>query len=130
MIRYVLFRIRDGKKIEAVGKGRGGKWQNWWKRCVNGLIEAPYNTNDGVHYIIFITVPNSMSTFAKDTSLCPLLRGVVMRLMTHKYCWGNNPKRQTLKGRKCRIIASGKMNSILVEFETGQRECVSRRAVR
>ena len=46
------------------------------------------------------------------------------------YFWGNNPKRKTMKGRSCRIIASGKMNSILVEFANGQRECVSRRAIR
>ena len=35
-----------------------------------------------------------------------------------------------MKGRKCRILAAAKMNSILIEFEDGQRECVSRRAVR
>ena len=50
--------------------------------------------------------------------------------MTHTYYWGNNPKRKSLKGRKCRIIAAGKMNSIQIEFENGQMECVSRRAVR
>ena len=50
--------------------------------------------------------------------------------MTHTYCWANNPKRETLKGRKCRILAAGKMNSVFIEFENGQQECVSRRAVR
>lgn len=49
---------------------------------------------------------------------------------THIYAWGNNPKRATLKGRKCCIVASGKMNSIMIEFENGQREIVSRRSVR
>ena len=46
------------------------------------------------------------------------------------YHWGNNPKRATLKGRKCRILARGKMGSILIEFENGQREIVSWRAVK
>jgi len=49
---------------------------------------------------------------------------------THRFAWGNNPKRATLKGRECKILASGKMNSIVVEFEDGQKECVSRMAVR
>lgn len=44
--------------------------------------------------------------------------------------WGNNSKRHTMKGRKCRIIARGRMNSIEIEFEDGQREIVSRYSVR
>ena len=48
----------------------------------------------------------------------------------YEYRWGNNPKRATLKGRKCRVLARGKMNSCMVEFENGQRECVSRNALR
>jgi len=50
--------------------------------------------------------------------------------MTHTFYWGNNSKRATLKGRECKVLASAKMNSILIEFEDGQKECVSRRAVR
>ena len=50
--------------------------------------------------------------------------------VTHRFAWGNNPKRATLKGRRCRKIASGKMGSVLVEFEGGQREIISRRALR
>jgi len=47
------------------------------------------------------------------------------------YSWGNNSKRETMKGRKCRILARGKMNSILIEFtDNGQREITSRYAVR
>lgn len=46
------------------------------------------------------------------------------------YYWGNNEKRRTLKGRRCRILARGKMRSVLVEFENGQREIVSYRALR
>lgn len=46
-----------------------------------------------------------------------------------KFRWGNNSKRRTLKGRECIIIKRGKMNSILIEFENGQREIVSRRSV-
>lgn len=49
---------------------------------------------------------------------------------THFYSWGNNPKRQTLKGRPCRVLARGTMRSVLVEFENGQKEVVSIRALR
>lgn len=47
------------------------------------------------------------------------------------YIWGNNAKRATMKGRPCKVIARGRMNSILVEFtDNGQREVTSRYAVR
>lgn len=46
------------------------------------------------------------------------------------YAWGNNPKRATLKGKRCRLVVCGRMNSALVEFETGKREIVDRRALR
>jgi len=46
------------------------------------------------------------------------------------YAWRNNEKRLTLYRRLCRIVARGRMNSILIEFEDGQREVVSRNAVR
>ncbi len=46
------------------------------------------------------------------------------------YSWRNNPKRLTLHGRLCRVLARGKLNSVLIEFTNGQREVVSRFAVR
>ncbi|MBA7526586.1 hypothetical protein ES705_18748 [subsurface metagenome] len=46
-----------------------------------------------------------------------------------KYRWGNNSKRTTMKGEECKVITRGKMNSVCVEFENGQREIVSRRSV-
>jgi hypothetical protein len=46
------------------------------------------------------------------------------------FTWGNNSKRATLKGRRCRIIGRLKMNSAMVEFENGQREVISRNALR
>lgn len=49
---------------------------------------------------------------------------------THEYVWGNNEKRATLKGRYCRILLKGGMRSVMVEFENGQREIVSHRALR
>ncbi len=48
----------------------------------------------------------------------------------YRYCWGNNLKRQTMKGRTCKVIARGRMNSIMIQFENGQKECVSRNSVR
>lgn len=50
--------------------------------------------------------------------------------MSYIYTWGNNEKRKTLRGRKCKVLYRGKMNSCLVEFENGQRECVSRNSLR
>ena len=54
------------------------------------------------------------------------------------FAWKNNPtiglfpcpKRITLYGRRLRIVARGSMNSVLVEFEDGQREIVSGNALR
>jgi len=46
------------------------------------------------------------------------------------YTWGNNEKRKTLKGRRCRIIRCGKINSVMIEFEDGSREITSRNAIR
>lgn len=50
--------------------------------------------------------------------------------VTHYYAWRNNAKRLTLYRRPCRIIARGAMNSAVIEFADGQRECVSRNALR
>lgn len=46
------------------------------------------------------------------------------------YTWKNNIKRRTLYKRRCRILAKGAKNSCLVEFENGQREVISRNAIR
>jgi len=51
-------------------------------------------------------------------------------MMTHVYAWKNNSKRVELWRRRCRVVARGRMNSILIEFEDGQREITSRYAVR
>ena len=48
---------------------------------------------------------------------------------THVYAWGNNEKRATMKGKKCRIIRALRMNSVIIELEDGTREVVSRRSV-
>lgn len=48
----------------------------------------------------------------------------------HYYAWGNNQKRARLKGRPCKIIAHGKMNSRLIEFDDGRREVVSGNSIR
>ena len=34
------------------------------------------------------------------------------QVFMYRYIWGNNEKRKTLQGRICKVIASGKMNSI------------------
>lgn len=49
----------------------------------------------------------------------------------YRFAWGNNPRRRALRGRQCRILARGSMGSVLVAFlDTGEREIVSRRALR
>jgi len=49
---------------------------------------------------------------------------------TYIYGWKNNPKRRGLHGRTCRALKWGKMNSVLVEFDDGQKEVISRNALR
>lgn len=46
------------------------------------------------------------------------------------YIWGNNPVRARYKGKRCRVLARGRMNSWLIEFEDGEQTCSSRRALR
>lgn len=47
------------------------------------------------------------------------------------YNWANNSKRKTMKGREVKVIARGKLNSLLIEFiDNGQRECVSRNSIK
>jgi len=46
------------------------------------------------------------------------------------FSWKNNCKRLTLFNRPCRILAHGKMNSRLIEFENGQQEIISGNALR
>ena len=48
----------------------------------------------------------------------------------YRYAWKNNTKRATLYGRRFRILKRMVGNSALVEFEDGQREVISRNAMR
>jgi hypothetical protein len=42
------------------------------------------------------------------------------------YTWGNNSTRARYKGKRCHILAEGTMNSVLVEFEDGEKTLTSR----
>lgn len=54
-----------------------------------------------------------------------------LHVYDYVYRWGNNPKRVTLRGRSCRVVLRGTtMRSVLVEFENGQQEVVSYRALK
>jgi hypothetical protein len=46
------------------------------------------------------------------------------------YAWRNNERRAGLYGRRCRVVATGAMMTVLVEFEDGERVTTSRRALR
>ena len=53
-----------------------------------------------------------------------------MKIKKYIYGWKNNAKRRTLYGRRCWVLAWGKMNSVLVEFEDGNKEVISRHALK
>jgi hypothetical protein len=53
-----------------------------------------------------------------------------METYPYVYKWKNNEKRKTLYGRRVRVIVRTKANSALVEFENGQRENISRNALK
>lgn len=47
------------------------------------------------------------------------------------YVWGNNPVRRRLVGKRCRLLATGRMNTVAIEMvETGERIITDRRALR
>jgi len=48
----------------------------------------------------------------------------------YTYSWRNNPKRRAMYGKQCKALAWGKKNSVLVEFEDGNKEVISRNALR
>jgi len=48
----------------------------------------------------------------------------------YRYAWKNNPRRRELYGRRCRVLARGKLGTVLVEFENGERVTTSGRALR
>lgn len=49
----------------------------------------------------------------------------------YRYAWKNNAKRKTLYGRRCHVLVRTKIcNSAMVEFDHGQREIISRNALR
>ena len=53
-----------------------------------------------------------------------------MRKLVYIYRWGvRYPRTLDRKGQACRVIARGRMNSALVEFEDGFRAVVSRNAL-
>ena len=48
----------------------------------------------------------------------------------YPYSWFWRSRLPARKGQKCRVLARGKMNSILVEFTDGYKVITSRYAVR
>lgn len=48
---------------------------------------------------------------------------------THRYTWRKG-RRPELYGRLCRVLVALRMNSVIVEWEDGMRDVVSRRALR
>jgi len=49
--------------------------------------------------------------------------------VTHTYFW-HRPPGASRKGQPCRLVASGRKGSVLLEFEDGWRMVTSRRAIR
>lgn len=50
--------------------------------------------------------------------------------MTYPYIWYWKSRLPERKGQACRVLARGKMNSVLVEFMDGYKVITSRFAVR
>lgn len=50
--------------------------------------------------------------------------------MTFDHVWFWRSKLPERKGQRCRVIARGRMNSCLVEFEDGRKVITSKYAVR
>jgi hypothetical protein len=48
----------------------------------------------------------------------------------YDYVWHSRKNLPGRKGQRCRVLARGRMNSVLVEFEDGFRAIVSRFALR
>ena len=46
------------------------------------------------------------------------------------YAWGNNEIRAKRKGQRCKILANGKMHTILLEFEDGFQMTTSLNSIR
>lgn len=47
------------------------------------------------------------------------------------YAWKNNPEREKLFGKRCRVVNDGlRLRSILIEFEDGKKVVTSARAIR
>jgi hypothetical protein len=46
------------------------------------------------------------------------------------YAWGNNEVRKPYKGKKCRVLARGKKNTIQIEFECGHKMITSGNSIR
>jgi hypothetical protein len=46
------------------------------------------------------------------------------------FAWRNNAKRAMLYRRPCRVLARGRMNSVLIEMDDGELVVTSRNAVR
>ena len=54
-----------------------------------------------------------------------------MRHRIYEYKWGNNPKRLEMKGRRCVLLKSLKMSSVIIQFtDNGQIEVTSSRALK
>lgn len=52
-------------------------------------------------------------------------------MKTYIYRWGNNEVRKRLKGRECVIIATGTMNTVLIQFtDNGELVTTSKRALK
>ena len=50
--------------------------------------------------------------------------------MTFTHTWRWLKKLPDRKGQRCRVLARGKMNSVLIEFEDGRKVLTSRNAIR
>jgi len=80
-------------------------------------IAAEQRATEGGGVAGVVTVPDPRYPNAESTGMV--------------YRWGNNVRRDQLKGRRCVVLARGTMSTILVQFlDTGEKVTTSRRAVK
>jgi len=134
MMYWYSYKNMDNS-FSTVG-AKGGKRESFfevYKRAIKNLHnELGDKMSFQIAHGLFGSYSESVAKKHYNSALSELRKNKAneMRRMMYTFSRGNNTKRATMKGRKCRVLARGKMNSALVMFENGQREIVSRNSLR
>jgi hypothetical protein len=99
---------------------------------MDNLISNKVKLTPGKWYCFYNTTPIIPAYIVLRWSdpITDIMDKKAKRDMVYVYKWKNNEKRLSMYGRKCKVIVRGRANSALVEFEDGQREIISRNAIK